>query len=646
MGSSASETALPTQKCPQCGRGYLNEFAFCLQCGQLLVPSAATPHPAPEALPVSTAVPGGPPASATPEPLAETRPEPSHAPVLITDVFYPPQADALRRGVQVGEYIVGDKIGDGGMGVIYSAVHPVIGKKVALKVLRPELAANAEVVQRFIQEAKAVNQIGHRNIVDIFSFGRLSDGRHYFAMEHLAGESLASRIAADKPVPWEDALQMWLQIASAVGAAHDNEIIHRDLKPDNVYVTPTPDGPFVKVLDFGIAKLLGDAPGVAKTSAGSPIGTPMYMAPEQARGETLDARTDIYAYGAIVYETIAGRPPFNHHTFVALLAAQMNELPPPLSGFVDIHVELHGFIKRLLAKKREDRPKDMSEVRAELLRLRDLSIRQGIPLYAPKGTVAALASHSSPAPPPSLAGPRRTAPMRAPPRITEALPPSERVDPNATRSPDAEEAAAASVEQLPTPPSAAPKRRAVPAAVAAAMLAVIGVGIAISNRTPETKPTSAVIIPRDVAPPATPHVESPSPANAAPATAPALGRLAISTNALTTRVFLDKSATERSASPAAAGGMNLKVPVPAGVDWVLRIEADGFKTVTMPLRIAPGEESSLPVVLTAVEAPRSPRPHSDTWPKPRIPGHEPSAPPQTGKPAPAAPGNENFINPF
>src|SRR5262249_551338 len=155
---------------------------------------------------------------------------------------------------------------------------------------------------------KSVNQIRHRNIVDIFSFGILHDGRHYFAMEFLEGESLAHRLQRAR-VDWPEAVQIWLQITSAIEAAHKHEIVHRDLQPDNVFLKPSADGPFVKVLDFGIAKLLGDGMGMTKTSTGMPIGTPTYMSPEQAAGAKVDARTDIYALGVIFYEMIAGRPP-------------------------------------------------------------------------------------------------------------------------------------------------------------------------------------------------------------------------------------------------------------------------------------------------------------------------------------------------
>src|SRR5215470_18149964 len=222
------------------------------------------------------------------------------------------EADPLDAGQMVGEFEVGKMLAVGGMGVIYSATHPVIGKRAAIKVLHPRLCDDEEAVDRFLTEARAANQIGHPNIVDVFAFGALSDGRSYMVMEWLAGESLAQRLHRG-PLSLGEALGVLEQTADALDAAHEKHIIHRDLKPDNIFLVPVRGGrTLVKLLDFGIAKLVKpDAEVTLKsTRPGSILGTPGYLAPEQARGQTVDGRTDIYSLGCVVFEMLAGRPPF------------------------------------------------------------------------------------------------------------------------------------------------------------------------------------------------------------------------------------------------------------------------------------------------------------------------------------------------
>jgi serine/threonine protein kinase len=163
----------------------------------------------------------------------------------------------IAPGTAIGEYIVEAKIGEGGMGSVYSVTHPLIGKHAAIKVMAPHLCNDAIAVERFILEARAVNQIGHPNIVDVFAFGTLPDGRSYFIMEWLHGESLATRILRNGPLPLREAADLVVQIADALEAAHEKEVVHRDLKPDNVFLVPVRGRrTLVKLLDFGIAKLV------------------------------------------------------------------------------------------------------------------------------------------------------------------------------------------------------------------------------------------------------------------------------------------------------------------------------------------------------------------------------------------------------
>ncbi|HEY2370292.1 MAG TPA: serine/threonine-protein kinase, partial [Polyangiaceae bacterium] len=202
--------------------------------------------------------------------------------LLLPDVAFGGTDADLKPGDAVGEYRIEAKLGVGGFGTVYRAEHPVIGKKVAIKVLAREFSAKPEISARFIDEARAANQIHHKGIVDIFAFGTLADGRHYFVMELLEGSSLEDHLRAHGPMAPHEALTILRGVARAVDAAHASGIAHRDLKPDNVFLVRSEEGVQTKLLDFGIAKLLGNRSG-QKTQTGTPIGTPHYMSPEQAR---------------------------------------------------------------------------------------------------------------------------------------------------------------------------------------------------------------------------------------------------------------------------------------------------------------------------------------------------------------------------
>ncbi|MBV8758688.1 MAG: protein kinase [Deltaproteobacteria bacterium] len=240
----------------------------------------------------------------------------------------------LQAGEQVGEYVVEGKLGQGGFGAVFKAQHPLIGKVVAIKVLARKFSVDPEMVARFIAEARAVNQIRHRNIIDIFSFGQLADGRHYYVMEYLEGEPLDALIDQQKLLVPQVALPILRQVARALDAAHGKGIAHRDLKPENVFLGRDPDGDgfTVKLLDFGIAKLLAaDDGSKVKTRTGMPIGTPYYMSPEQCRGKDVDHRTDYYAFGIVTYQLLTGAYPFDADDFMTILMKQMSEEPVPPS---------------------------------------------------------------------------------------------------------------------------------------------------------------------------------------------------------------------------------------------------------------------------------------------------------------------------
>ncbi|HEY5951732.1 MAG TPA: serine/threonine-protein kinase [Kofleriaceae bacterium] len=268
------------------------------------------------------------------------------------------QDPALAPGTMVGEYRVEGIVGEGGMGQVYGAVHPVIGKRAAIKVLLPEICRNRQMVERFVMEARAVNQIGHPNIVDVFAFGALPDGRQYMVMEWLRGLSLSDRLKRGVPtIP--ETCDILYGVAAALDAAHASGIIHRDLKPHNVFLVDVRGAkPLVKLLDFGLVKLSDtEDPRMERTRAGALLGTPAYMSPEQALGRSIDTRSDNYALGVLAFEMLTGRLPFIEDTAMGLLVAHMQS-PPSLPSSVapGIPGELDRMVLALLAKDPAARP--------------------------------------------------------------------------------------------------------------------------------------------------------------------------------------------------------------------------------------------------------------------------------------------------
>ena len=274
----------------------------------------------------------------------------------------PPEAE-LDAGMRIGEYEIEAKIGQGGFGTVYRAVHPVIGKVVAIKVLARKFSADPEMVSRFIAEARSVNQIRHRHIIDIFLFGKLDDGRNYYVMEYLDGEPLDARIDRDKRLTVAEALPILRGIARALDAAHAKGVTHRDLKPENVFLVQDQDSGEVwpKLLDFGIAKLMGsDDPQKHKTRTGIPIGTPFYMSPEQCRGKDVDHRTDYYAFGVVAYQLLTGEVPLDADDYMTIMMRQLADEPAPPSTIVpDIPTGIDDAIAWLMKKNRDDRPSSL-----------------------------------------------------------------------------------------------------------------------------------------------------------------------------------------------------------------------------------------------------------------------------------------------
>ncbi len=258
------------------------------------------------------------------------------------------------------------------MGAVYAAEHVLLGRAAAVKVLLPEHSRNQQIVARFFNEARAATAIRHAGIVEIFDFGYAPDGSAYIAMALLDGESLGDRMKRGT-IAAAPALAIARQIAGALAAAHDAGIVHRDLKPDNVFVVPDDEvagGERIKLLDFGIAKLAQDGSAHSKTSTGAVLGTPTYMAPEQCRGVAIDHRVDLYALGCILFEMLAGRPPFVGEGVGDVLTGHIHVTPPPLRSLAPAaSLELEGLVAQLLAKAPGQRVQSARELIGEIDRV-------------------------------------------------------------------------------------------------------------------------------------------------------------------------------------------------------------------------------------------------------------------------------------
>jgi len=274
-----------------------------------------------------------------------------------------------------GRYQIERKLGEGGMGIMYLAIHAMIGNRCALKVLRGELSGEGEVAERFIQEARAAAAIGNDHIIQITDFGQLPDGAAYFVMEFLDGLALHDVIKEKPQMEAERVLDVVIQCCEALTAAHSASIIHRDLKPDNIFLVKKGNtSDFVKILDFGIAKVASGDTGKRLTKTGMIFGTPQYMSPEQAAGTGVDARTDIYALGIIMYEMLCGHVPFEADTFMGVLTKHLYEEPIPPSRLVPpvgIDQNLEAVLLKAIAKKPDRRYQSMEDFASDLRALRE-----------------------------------------------------------------------------------------------------------------------------------------------------------------------------------------------------------------------------------------------------------------------------------
>ena len=333
--------------------------------------------------------------------MASTEPRVKAAPPSASD-------DRARLGQVIdGRYRLDALLGRGGMGVVYKAEHVAIRRTLAIKLLHPTSAAVPELRSRFEREAIAIGRIDHPNCVDVSDFGRLDDGTLFLVMELLDGRSLGDLMDAEAPIAIPRALKLLRHVLSGLGHAHAAGIVHRDVKPENVYVvTHQGDPEFAKILDFGIAKVIGGGEiddGVKLTQAGVAFGTPIYMSPEQAIGNPLDGRSDLYGASVMGFEMICGRPPFYSDDKLEILSMHTTRPPPPMADTLagvlgrpaTVPREVEALFQRGLAKRREDRWPDAATFIAAI---DQVMAQLGAPPPPPSGSVP-LVAPPRPSPP-------------------------------------------------------------------------------------------------------------------------------------------------------------------------------------------------------------------------------------------------------
>lgn len=291
------------------------------------------------------------------------------------------EIDPLIGQLVTDRYRVLRKIGEGGMGTVYEAQHEAIEKRIALKVLHEQYSSSPEVLERFKQEAVSASRIKHQNVIDVFDFGQLPSGACFIAMEYLDGMDLGDALQKRGAFPADEAIRITIQICRALSLGHARGVVHRDLKPENIFLQRTIEGDeIVKIVDFGIAQLRSNDEAVQSvkqarqrrlTKTGMIFGTPEYMAPEQARGQDVDHRSDIYSTGIILYELLTGAVPFLGESFLEVLNKQSLAQVPPMSeanADVVISKELARVVYRSLEKEPDDRFPAMKEFSSALLR--------------------------------------------------------------------------------------------------------------------------------------------------------------------------------------------------------------------------------------------------------------------------------------
>ncbi len=469
------------------------------------------------------------------------------------------------------------------MGVVYLGEHRRIARRAAIKVLRPDLSDNAEIVTRFFTEARATSMIRHPGIVEVLDCDLLPDGNAYIVMEYLEGETLAAAIAREGRLPVARALSLARHVADALAAAHERGIVHRDLKPDNLFLPSAgggaPAAP-IKILDFGIAKLTMLEPGGHhKTRTGRLLGTPTYMSPEQCRGaKDIDHRTDVYSLGCILFEMLCGRPPFDEQGFGQLVYSHLSVTPPPARSLErSVPPTVDRLLARMLAKTADQRPQSLRQVIGDIDRI--VATPWVTEPYRSVGSGAAVEPKPTPASPPAAA--KRSPAERSPAERSSAeRSPAER--PVASSHGGTTLGAAASERMPAVLDDPAHGRRMLNGPVVALATAAVVVGGALtwrqlSTRTEvaaaresATRAASATAVgpPAPVAPEAPVAPAAPAPATAAPSAPPVAAASAASARAA------EAPAESRRAKPTRWSGGSETVTVsiasdPRGADVCL-----------------------------------------------------------------------------
>lgn len=347
-----------------------------------------------------------------------------------------------------GRYRIMREIGHGSMGAVYEGENIMVHRRVAIKVLHPEVAAKGTTVQRFEREAQAAGRIGSDHIVDVLDLGSLRDGSYYMVMEFLEGMTFTKRIISRGRLPPREVAPIVQQLLTGLEAAHKAGIIHRDLKPDNVFLQQTRSGQvdFVKILDFGVSKFnpLNTEEHLQLTRAGAVVGTPFYMSPEQAKGNReVDARSDLYSVGVIMFQAVTGQVPFHAGTFNELIFKIVLEQPPPPEYFVpDLDAGFSRIIRRGMAREPSERYQSATEMRDALSAW----------LHSTPEPPGNLAAAGPLAPPPSVGG-----------RVTPPLPPSRAAARPAGMDEVDDQAKTRIISSPPPGPGALPPTQALPA---------------------------------------------------------------------------------------------------------------------------------------------------------------------------------------
>lgn len=291
------------------------------------------------------------------------------SPSDMADVLTRRQTDSLPSGAELGPYLIEGVLGEGGGGIVYRAQHKQLGTRVAVKVLRSEMAAHPTMLTRFVREAEAINKIGHPGIVQIYEFGNTPEGRPYYAMELLEGVDLRKLLKAHGRFTAAEVLELMEPVCAAVQAAHDAGFIHRDIKANNIAISERDGKRVVKLLDFGIAKLMhGESSVQGLTEPGAMLGSPHSMAPEQIRAEPLDARADVYALGVLIFQLLTAQYPFYALEPGQVALMHLQSPAPRPSSLAPVSTELDSIVLRCLEKRRERRFASVSELLEALRR--------------------------------------------------------------------------------------------------------------------------------------------------------------------------------------------------------------------------------------------------------------------------------------